>query len=338
MKAVLIGLLLALASPLVAFAQCSGQAGANTYCGNNTGSTALPGWKSTSGIVSGAALTKADDTNITLTLGGTPTTALLQATSITAGWTGTLAAARLNSNVVQGVTNDTNVTGSIAAQNLTLGWTGELSLTRGGLAASLTASNGGIFYSTATAGAVLSGTATARLPLLSGASTAPVWGAFTLPASVTSGGVPYFSSTSVMTSSAALAANALVVGGGAGAAPATVTTGTGIITALGVNTGTAGAPAILIANGTSALGTSAISSATCATVVTTAATGAATTDVILAGFNGDPTAVTGYAPLTSGMLTIIAYPSTNNVNFKVCNNTGASITPGAITLNWRIAR
>jgi hypothetical protein len=57
----------------------------------------------------------------------------------------------------------------------------------------------------------------------------------------TSGGVPYFSSATAITSSAALAANALVVGGGAGAAPATVTTGTGVVTALGVNTGTAGA-------------------------------------------------------------------------------------------------
>ena len=38
-----------------------------------------------------AALTKANDTNVTLTLGGTPSTALLQAVSITAGWTGTLA-------------------------------------------------------------------------------------------------------------------------------------------------------------------------------------------------------------------------------------------------------
>jgi hypothetical protein len=44
--------------------------------------------------ISAAALTKTDDTNVTLTLGGTPTTALLQATSITAGWTGELAASR----------------------------------------------------------------------------------------------------------------------------------------------------------------------------------------------------------------------------------------------------
>lgn len=45
-----------------------------------------------------AALTKVDDTNITLTLGGTPGTALLQAVSITAGWTGTLADARIASS------------------------------------------------------------------------------------------------------------------------------------------------------------------------------------------------------------------------------------------------
>ncbi len=47
-----------------------------------------------SSITGGAALTKADDTNVTLTLGGTPATALLKATSITAGWTGRLAYAR----------------------------------------------------------------------------------------------------------------------------------------------------------------------------------------------------------------------------------------------------
>lgn len=67
----------------------------------------------------------------------------------------------------------------------------------------------------------------------------------------TSGGVPYFSATTTMASSAALAANALMIGGGAGAAPATTTTGTGVLTALGVNTGTAGA---FVVNG-GALGT-----------------------------------------------------------------------------------
>lgn len=53
----------------------------------NAGATA-PQW------TSGAALTKTDDTNVTLTLGGTPATSLLAATSLTLGWTGQLAVAR----------------------------------------------------------------------------------------------------------------------------------------------------------------------------------------------------------------------------------------------------
>lgn len=94
----------------------------------------------------------------------------------------------------------------------------------------------------------------------------------------------------------------------------------------------------IIAQGTSALNTALIASAACATVVTTSATGTATTDVVDASFNGDPTGVTGYAPSTGGILVIYAYPSANNVNFKVCNNTAAGITPGAITLNWKVVR
>lgn len=93
-----------------------------------------------------------------------------------------------------------------------------------------------------------------------------------------------------------------------------------------------------IASGTSALGTGAISSGACASAVTTTATGTATTDVVNWGFNGTPVGATGYAASENGMLTIIAYPSANNVNFLVCNNTAASITPGAITLNWSISR
>jgi len=57
----------------------------------------------------------------------------------------------------------------------------------------------------------------------------------------TSGGVLAYTAAGTLASSAALAASALVIGGGAGAAPSTTTTGTGVVTALGVNTGTAGA-------------------------------------------------------------------------------------------------
>ncbi len=109
-----------------------------------TGSvSAAPIWSTITGSdITGSALTKTDDTNVTLTLGGTPTTSLLRAAS------------------------------------LTLGWTGQLSLTRGGTNANLTASNGGIFYSTASAAAILAGTATANQLFVSGASGAPSWTSF----------------------------------------------------------------------------------------------------------------------------------------------------------------
>ncbi len=174
--------------------------------------SAAPAWAQVAvgDISGGAALTKTDDTNVTLSLGGAHATALLAATSLTLGWTGTLAAARLNANVVQGITNDTNVTGSIATQTLTLGWTGtlaaarlnanvvqaitndtnvtgsiatqtltlgwtgQLSLARGGTNANLTASHGAVVYSTASALA-LSGVGTAGQLLQSAAAASPAW-------------------------------------------------------------------------------------------------------------------------------------------------------------------
>ncbi len=104
----------------------------------NAGATA-PEW------VSGAALTKVDDTNVTLTLGGTPATSLLAATS------------------------------------LTLGWTGQLGLTRGGTNASLTASAGSVVYSTASALALNTAGSTGNW-LRSAGTAAPVW---TAPAALT---------------------------------------------------------------------------------------------------------------------------------------------------------
>jgi hypothetical protein len=114
--------------------------------------------------------------------------------------------------------------------------------------------------------------------------------------------------------------------------------GTGVATALGTTLSAAGGVTSTIAGGTAVLGTGAIASAACAAAVTVVATNVATTDVVTASFNSDPTAVTGYIPLTTGMLTIIGYPTAGNVNFRVCNNTSSSITPGAITLNWRVVR
>jgi hypothetical protein len=123
-----------------------------------------------------------------------------------------------------------------------------------------------------------------------------------------------------------------------GTALCSTTPGTGVATAAAATLSAAGGLSSTIASGTAAMGTTAIASGACATVVTVSATNVATTDVVQASFNGDPTAVTGYTPVTTGMLTILPYPTANNVNFKVCNSTTASITPGAVTLNYRVIR
>ncbi len=93
-----------------------------------------------------------------------------------------------------------------------------------------------------------------------------------------------------------------------------------------------------IASGAKALATSAISSGACSSAQTDTATGTATTDAITVAFSADPTSTTGYSASTSGMLSIIYYPTADTVNFKVCNNTASSITPGAVTINWRVTR
>ena len=73
-----------------------------------------------------------------------------------------------------------------------------VSLADGGTNASLTATNGGIFYSTNTAGAILSGTATANQVLLSGLSSAPAWSTATYPATTTLNQLLYSSSSNVI--------------------------------------------------------------------------------------------------------------------------------------------
>jgi hypothetical protein len=96
-------------------------------------------------------------------------------------------------------------------------------------------------------GTVTNATFTGGLISTSGSGTATI--AFTVAG--TSGGIPYFSGASTWGTSGVLAANAIVVGGGIAGAPSTITTGTGVVTALGVNTGSAGA---VVVNG-GALGT-----------------------------------------------------------------------------------
>ncbi len=76
-------------------ADLSGTGGTSNYLKQSSvGATITVGTIPASDIGSGAALTKTDDTNVTLTLGGTPSTSLLAATSLALGWTGVLSGAR----------------------------------------------------------------------------------------------------------------------------------------------------------------------------------------------------------------------------------------------------
>jgi hypothetical protein len=94
-----------------------------------------------------------------------------------------------------------------------------------------------------------------------------------------------------------------------------------------------------IATGASALGTSSITSGACAPVVTGTATGAATTDNLIVDDNAsDLSGVTGYGVSASGTLTIYRRIIPGRVNFTVCNSTRGPITPGALTLQWRVVR
>lgn len=151
----------------------------------------------------------------------------------------------------------------------------------------------------------------------------------------TSGNVAKFDSGGSVTDGGVAAASLITLASLSATSPITYNNSTGVIACSTCTTG----GAQTIASGTATLGTSAITSGTCATVVTVGASGVATTDNIMADFNADPTGTTGYAPTSNGILTIIKYPTANNVNFKVCNNSGSSITPGAaLALNWRVVR
>lgn len=122
------------------------------------------------GSITGASLSLSG----ALTVSGVATLATTTVTNFTASNTSTLATTTITNLTVSGATTLNT----------------PLPLASGGTNASLTASNGGVCYSTATGLAILAGTATTNKVLMSGASGAPSWSVPTYPnASATAGKV-----------------------------------------------------------------------------------------------------------------------------------------------------
>jgi hypothetical protein len=98
-------------------------------------------------------------------------------------------------------------------------------------------------------------------------------------------------------------------------------------------------PTLTVAHGTQVMPTTAIASGTCETEVTTTASGVLTSDALKVDTGGvDLTTVVGFQPSTAGTLTLFYRVTSGNVNFKRCNNTASSITPGALTLTYHVTR
>ena len=169
--------------------------------------------------------------------------------------------------------------------------------------------SGAPVWGTTYAGTVTSVSFTGGIVSVATATTTPA-----LTVAGTSGGIPYFSSGTTWATSALLTANALMIGGGAGVAPSTTTTGTGILTFLGTPSSANLAAAVTDETGSGSLvfGTS--------PAFTTSITTASTTFTALAG------ATTLLTIGGTGATAVVAIPGT----LEQTGTTGALTVAGGV--------
>ena len=148
-------------------------------------------------------------------------------------------------------------------------------------------------------------------------------------------GDPILFSNSASTGAVTLAlrtqtANCVLAGPASGSA-ATPTCRALVAVDIPAATPTAIGGVVNIANTTFTTGTTTVNAGTCTSSSTVTMAGVTTSSVFFAVPSTDVSGVTGWG--SSGGLTIDAWPTSNTLNYKICNATASNITPGSVTWN-----
>jgi hypothetical protein len=280
-----------------------------------------------------SALTKTDDTNVTLTLGGTPATALAQAVSLTLGWTGTLAAGRggfgadisAQSGVPLFAAGAATFTGTSGAGNFARVTSPTFVTPALGTPSAAVLTNAtGLPVSTG-----ISGLGTGVAAFLATPSSANLASALT---DETGSGALVFATSPTLVTPALGTPSAVVLTNGTGLPIGTglAGAGTGVLAALAVNIGLAGAPVLF--NGAGGTPSSIVltnASGTASALVAGVASGVIIVDDTTTNATVYPTWVTasaGNLPHKASSTKLSFNPSTGALSATTFVGSGASLT------------
>lgn len=274
----------------------------------------------------GQALTKVDDTNVTLTLGGSPSNSLVNAASLTLGWTGTLAVSRgglgvgtltqhgvlLGQNTSAVTATAVGATGSVLAGNTGADPTFQ---TISAILDNLGATQGNVLYRGSSGWVVLAPGTNGQVLSSGGPAANPSWATLTGTGTVTSvnvsGGTTglTFSGGPITTSGTITMSGTLIVADG----------GTGRTTL--TNHG------ILVGAGTTAI--TQLAAAAAGTLLSGQGTGSdpaftATPTLGIAGTTQGSLAIAG---VTSGAVTVAVQAAAGTYNFNLPTSAGSAGQP-----------